>query len=142
MSKEKVHNGKELKTVLTQIGNETGEQFGIVLQKLSIDAFRDLVEFSARDTGFLRSNWDVAKNNAPNEKLKNPGGSYASAKFPSIKIEAGDHIILYNNTEYARYLEHGTPFMSSQPMVEPTYQRVLSQANRLAKKLSKEKVDK
>lgn len=112
-----------------------------ILQKLSIDAFRDLIMFSAVDTGFFRSNWDVTTGNASNSVIRDvEGGAYGDATWPGIKVRTGDYVTLFNNTEYAIHLETGTPYMRAQPMVQPTYFRVLSQAKQLTNALSKKKV--
>jgi hypothetical protein len=107
-----------------------------------MDAFRKLVSESAKDTGFLRSRWSVEVNSPmPAQTVKNPGSSgHADASYPAITPKWGDRIFIYNNTEYAIYLEYGTPLMRAQPMVEPTYVLVLSEANRLAKALSNKRV--
>ena len=58
--------GKELKRVGSVA---TEKEMNGYMQKLSMDAFRDLVMFSAVDTGFLRSNWDVTTGNPGNAIL-------------------------------------------------------------------------
>ncbi len=138
----RVHSGAELSRELKKIGSlATEKEMSVIMKKLSVDAFRDLVTYSARDTGYLRSNWDVTTAKAPNNKMSSDGGGYSDAKWPGTRIEAGDAVTLYNNTEYAMYLELGTPTMRAQPMVRPTYYRALSTAKRLSYTLSKEKVN-
>ena len=130
----------QLGPVLKGLSELAGKDFGLMLQKLSIDAFRELVIRSARDTGYLRSNWDVTTGSPDEVKLSHDGkGNFASASWPNTKIEAGDSVVLYNNTEYAIYLEHGTPKMRAQPMIEPTRQKVYNQAVKLSKILTKKK---
>ena len=130
--------GKELKRVGSVA---TEKEMNGYMQKLSMDAFRDLVMFSAVDTGFLRSNWDVTTGNPGNAILHDiEGGSFGDATWPGTSVKVGDKVILFNNTEYAMHLETGTPRMRAQPMIEPTYHRVLSQAKRLANALSKKRV--
>ena len=131
---------EQLGPVLKGLGELAGKDFGLVLQKLSIDAFRELVIRSARDTGDLRSNWRVTTGSPDEGKLSHDGkGSFASASWPNIKIEADDSVVLYNNAEYAIYLEHGTPRMRAQPMIEPTRQKIYIQAVKLSKILTKKK---
>jgi hypothetical protein len=123
-----VRSGAELGRALRDVAKYTKEDFSKVLRKLALDAFRELVLRSAIDTGYLRSNWDVVVNvAAPNEKKKNPGGNHPAATPPAlVNVQAGSIIVLYNNTEYAIHLEHGTPKMRAQPMVQPTYEMLLT----------------
>ena len=132
----------QLASELKKIGSlATKKEMGIILQKLTVDGFRELVMRSARDTGFLRSNWDVWKENAPNSVLKNPGGTRRDATVSGVAVKAGDVIILGNNTEYAMFLERGTPRMRAQPMVEPTYHMLLRDARSLTRALSRKRAE-
>ena len=137
MKKIKIH---QLGPTLKGLSELAGDDFGAILRKLSIDAFRELVRRSAKDTGFLRSNWDVTTDRAPDAKLTNDSRSkYRNASFPSTRIEADDKVTIYNNTAYAMYLEKGTPRMRAQPMVEPTYHRIYMEATKVSKALTKKK---
>ncbi len=131
----------QLGPVLRGLGEAAGDEFGKILQRLSLAAFRELVRRSAKDTGFLRSNWDVTTNAPPNTAQDNPykgRNTVSSASWPNTKIETGDAVVLYNNTEYAMYLEEGTPLMRAQPMIEPTYRSIYRKAVVLSKAFSKE----
>lgn len=132
---------KDLGAVLKGLGELAGDDFSIILQKLSIDAFRELIRRSAKDTGFLRSNWDVTTGTPFEGVLSNPGVKMSGAEWPGTQIKADDKVTIYNNTSYAGYLEHGTPRMRAQPMVEPTFQRIYNQAELLSKALTKKKYD-
>jgi HK97 gp10 family phage protein len=133
---------RNLGAVLKGLGELAGEDFAEILQKLSIDAFRELVMRSAKDTGFLRSNWDVSINSPNEEELRNASGSnFTAASWPGIRITADDKVTIYNNTAYAGYLEDGTPWMRAQPMIEPTFQRIYNQAEELSKFLTRERYD-
>jgi hypothetical protein len=137
MKKIKVN---QLGPILKGLSELAGDDFTKILQKLSIDAFRELIMRSAKDTGFLRSNWAITTGSPTEGSLKNSSkSSFSPASYPNTKIEADDKVIIYNNTAYAMYLEEGTPRMRAQPMVEPTYQRLYSQAEKLSKLLTKEK---
>lgn len=132
----------ELGSVLKGLSELAAEDFTVVLQKLSVDAFRELVRRSATDTGYLRSNWSLTTAAPPEDKKKNPGGSFSAAQPPNVStIEIDDKVVIYNNTEYAIYLENGTAKMRAQPMVQPTYYRIYSKAVELSKAFSKRKYD-
>lgn len=131
---------QQLGPVLKGLGELAGDDFTEILQKLSIDAYRELVKRSAKDTGFLRSNWSVTTLNPPEEKLYNKSrSSYGNAGYPNVQIQADDKVVIYNNTAYAMFLEKGTPHMRAQPMVEPTYYRIYSEAVKVSKALTKKK---
>ena len=137
----RVRTGRQLKLALDIASRVTEKEFVEILKKLTTIAFRELVMRSARDTGYLRSNWAVTTSTPANKALANPGGTFRDATQPRINIDAGDIIVLYNNTEYAIYLETGTPRMSAQPMIEPTYRMLVGVANRLSRQLSKRKLN-
>jgi len=131
---------QQLGPVLRGLSELAGDDFTEILQKLSLDAFKNLVRLSAKDTGFLRSNWDITTDVPIEAKLKGDRkGSYSASEYPSTKIKIDDKVVIYNNTEYAIYLENGTPRMRAQPMIEPTYQRIYNEAVRVSKALTKKK---
>ena len=143
MAGKKVKTGYELSGVLTEIGKKLEKDLADkFLKKLSLDAFEYLVNKTAWETGFLRSRWDVATNiYPPDEMEKHPGGnSYRAAAFPPVRIMWGDTVYLFNNVEYAKYLETGTPKMRAQPMVAPAYQAVLLNSKMMLSKLNKRKI--
>ena len=137
----------QLASELKKIGSlATRREMTVIMKKLSIDAFMELVRRSATDTGFLRSNWDVAVNRQPgNARLQNPLISGLSSvpgpSFPSVSIKAGDTVTLYNNTEYSIFLEKGTPRVRAQPMVLPTSLMLLGQAESLTEALSRKRAE-
>ncbi len=130
----------QLGPVLRGLGELAGDDYTKILKKLSMDAFTQLVRRSAKDTGFLRSNWDVTTGAAPNANLTGTvKGSYAPASWGGTQIKIDSHVVIYNNTAYAMYLEKGTPRMRAQPMVEPTRRQVELQAIALSKAFTKKK---
>jgi len=147
---KRVKLGRELSRVLKTVSKRLdNKDMALVMQKLAIDGFRELVQRSARDTGFLRSNWGVAvddrpgdaalSNPHPSSKAKGIGPVVSDASYGSASIDGTCLVTLYNNTEYAMFLETGTPHMRAQPMVEPTYHMLLAEANQLAANLSKKR---
>ena len=147
---KRVKSGRELSRVLKTVSKRLEDKdMANVMQKLAVDGFRELVVRSARDTGYLRSNWDVAvdsspggstlSNPHPSSKAKGIGPVVSDASYGSHNIDGTSLVTLYNNTEYAMFLETGTPHMRAQPMVEPTYQMLLSEARQLSAILSKKR---
>ncbi|RLC88518.1 MAG: hypothetical protein DRJ03_02605 [Chloroflexi bacterium] len=147
---KRVKTAKQLTKVLKSVSKRLDDKdMALVMQKLAIDGFRELVQRSARDTGYLRSNWDIAVDNKPGSTpLSNPHPSgkalgkapvVADASYGSASIDGTSLVTIYNNTEYAMFLETGTPHMRAQPMVEPTYYMLLAEANQLAANLSKKR---
>lgn len=131
---------------LLQIGNRLEKDVADqVLQKITLDAWKDLVDISPTDTGFLRSRWYVTKYAVPGVLIKNPYTKKNSVKAPDypamgLRIEFGDTIKIYNNTEYASYLEHGTSKMRAQPMVQPVEIRINNELRKILSALNKRKI--
>lgn len=137
---ETAHTGLELAQLLKKAGDMAMDDFGLILQKLALDAFRSLVRRSATDTGFLRSNWSVVVDKKPPEQVKkNPGTKMGyDTTVVKIKPNAGSIVVLYNNTEYAIYLEYGID-MEAQPMIAPTIVELTIVAKKLVGALSRRK---
>lgn len=135
-----VNSGRELETELLKAEEMLKADMASILQKVSMDTFRELILRSAADTGYLRSNWGVAVDkNGPN-RIKNSGdpeGHYRDASYPNPTITFDSTINLYNNTEYAIYLEQGTPYMRAQPMVAPAAQYADGAIKILSQNISK-----
>jgi len=131
----------QLGSVLKGLGELAGDDYKKTLQKLTMDAYRELIKRSAVDTGFLRSNWSVAVDTPPDEAILKQGGVSIRQTTPNIKVDVGSKVVLYNNTAYAMFLETGTLKMRAQPMVEPTRKRITDQAVVLSKHLSKKVYD-
>lgn len=141
---KKVDSVSEFKNQMLKASTYTKKDIERILKKVTVDAFRELIMRSAKKSGYLRSKWDVSVDQAlPNTKLKNPNpkGSYQQAQYPSKEIKYDSVIVIYNNTEYAIYLETGTPFMAAQPMVEPVSRSVEAKLDVVVKQLSKEVLD-
>jgi len=132
----------QLGSVLKGLSELAGDDYTEILQKLSMDAFRDLVMLSAKDTGFLRSNWSVTTG-VPDELRLNSNvrakNSFVKAQWSTVDIQLDSHITLYNNTVYAIYVDQGTPRMRAQPIIEPARRRAEIQAIRLSKLLTKKR---
>jgi len=138
-----VKSGKELGVVLKGISEMCGDDFADFLKKLTFDGFRLLVRKTAKDTGYARSHWEVAVDETPNNETHKgeKNKKYNQQPMVNVNIKTGSFIILYNNTEYIGYLEHGTPTNRAQPMVAPTQLRLYNIAVKLSKVLTKKVYD-
>jgi HK97 gp10 family phage protein len=140
---ETVNSGRALKKALLKVDGLLMDDIAIILRKLAIDAFRELVQRSPTDTGFLRSNWSVAVDTTPlvdtQKNTKKEKNSFMSAQFPNVVIKGDAMVTIYNNTEYAIYIENGTERMRAQPMIAPTSQMIELVARKLTVALSRKK---
>lgn len=132
---------------MIELGSErTKQEMRLINQKLAMDGFRLVTYFTPIDTGYLRNNWDVVVDEVPPvgpapppEKDKKYGEPNVSGDFRTIKYNSV--IIIYNNTEYAIYVEEGTPFMLAQPMVHLAEQALFYEAEKLCNSLSNKRVE-
>ena len=138
MAGRRVKTGAQLASALSDIGDLVEKDLAKdILQILTLDAFRYIVRRSPVRTGFLRSNWTITTATVPPELLSNPHTGeqremYSPPQEPSVtNIDWGDVVRLYNLTEYASYLDDGTPKMRARPMVVPTQLFTLAEARRL-----------
>jgi len=139
MAGVRVRNGRELRRALEQLGQELDEQLDDVLGILMLDGFRECVRRTPVRTGFLRSMWRASRGNFEITSIKNPGGSFGQPDEPKIKPEWGDRIFIYNNTEYASYVNNGVN-QRAQPMIEPAYFYITAKAEAILKRLSRDRV--
>lgn len=115
-----------------------------IIKKLALDGYKAVVDGSAYQYGYLRSNWDVAIDTPPPEDTLTPeeGKTYPPPPDPDLSAtKYNSRITLYNNTLYAAYVEDGTEKMEAQPTVAPAALKMLKQAEALCKALSKKKYD-
>jgi HK97 gp10 family phage protein len=126
-----VRTGEALEAELQAIKGELKKKLDRMIKKLVLDGLRSCIVHTAVDTGYLRSNWAVTTGTPSNGV--GGGRNTAGVKF-------GDKVTVYNNTKYARYLEHGTPTNRAQPMIQPTVQMLESAARRMARSISVERV--
>jgi len=139
-----VHSPHELSKELIRLGDLTEDKFGDVLSVLAMKGYNELVTRSATDTGFLRSNWDVTVSSPATGALSNPYKSgtlqVPGKPYSNPAVDAGDTVTLYNNTEYALYLETGTSNMEAQPTIRPTIIVLEVEARMLADRLSRKRI--
>jgi hypothetical protein len=142
MAGKRVNSGRALASALTELGDVVGDKGDVIIQKLTLDGFDNLLRRTPVDTGFLRSRWAISVNSKPaTQTVGHPGGeTYAQPVTPRFKPKWGDRVYFFNNVEYAYFIEHGTSRNRAQPMIEPTYRYLLNEANRLTKTLSKDRM--
>jgi len=140
----RVTNSSEFQQAMDLIGKKLKEDAEIIVKKLAMDAFVSVVNYTARDTGYAANNWDIAVNQLASDQVwaKPKGASkneFQDAKIDQTEFEKIDYksyIRIFNNTEYIKYLEYGTPKMAAQPMVKPTELKLYRQAEGIARALS------
>ena len=134
-----VKTGKELNKVLNEIGELVKEDFVEVLDYVMERTFNEASIRTATATYFLRSNWKIVVDEPPDEKvLYHPGGDdYKAAQYPVLDIKYDSTFVLYNNTEYAEYLEEGTPKSRAQPMIAPSFLLMTSIINKMKSNLDR-----
>lgn len=144
MARKKITNAEEFKRAMDEIGKQTKQRVKLIHQKLLIDGFSFVVFASPEKYGYLRFNWDIViGENPPEEKLKNPdlGKIYGQPRRKGTQTVRHDNMSwIYNNTDYAYYVENGTEKMSAQPMVAPAEQSLYRQTEHLCNALSKLKI--
>jgi len=126
-----VSTGAELAAELQRIGREFKRQeLDKILPKLALDGWRFAVKKTPVDTGLLRSNWSVDKAGRTTDTRKGvKGRRYGAPKQPAVSgFKWGDKVTIYNNTEYAQFVD------PKQPMVRPTYYYLLAKARSLAQR--------
>lgn len=141
MKRVKISQPRQLKALLDIAAKVTEDEFVTVVKKLSFDAFGDLVRLTPYDTGFAQGGWRVGINQTDEMVLYNTGSGPTSApNFGSPTIKFGDIIHLYNNVAYIGALEGGWSKQAPAGMVEPTWSRMSTMADRLADALSKKRL--
>lgn len=133
-------NGNELFNIINRQTENVIKEHNKVKQKLTLDAFRSLVNKTARDTGFAAHNQDVSIDESYSDNLVegDPNVSYPPAAYPNppdSKFKLGSIIVIYNNTKYIMALERGIG-QRPQPMVAPTMQMLERMANQLLSEFS------
>jgi len=138
-----VHTAKELARAWDEVEFMLKKDVVVVLKKTSMDAFNELIRRSAKDTGFLRSNWGVLVDSDPANKsiVGDKNKIYPDASYVETEMDFNSMVHIYNNTEYAIYLENGTHKMSAQPMIEPTSRSTQVVLDNVSKSLTKKYYD-
>lgn len=143
----RVKNGKDFKRAMTAIALKVEKRMGKQInRKLALDAFKRITDRTPSDKGYLKHNWDVEIDKPAPDEIEPPpekGKKYPEPKRPDTrKVEHNSIITIFNNTEYATYIENGVEGrMEAQPMVAPTEIEVYAQAEELCKAFSIEKID-
>ena len=96
---------------LTRFGKKTEQQISQIVRKICLDLFTIIVTRSPVDTGRFRANNSINLNTLPSDSTfemdKNGGLTINRGNASLGAYKLGDTIFLYNNVEYAMYLEFG-----------------------------------
>ena len=140
-----VRTGAELTKALVDLGKALEKKdLTPTIQKLTLSGFRYITRRTPVRTGFLKSRWAIVVNApAPSNLLQNPNpaGTFSPPSTPNMNpIEWGDKVTIFNNTEYAYFVDEGKGDNPKQPMIEPTYRYLEGLSKRLLDSISKKKV--
>lgn len=115
------------KNQLRAFEEKTVRKFDLLLRKVSLDAFSEVIDMSPVDSGRFRGNWQVAIGSVPSGTIEavDPSGAVVKAKVAGVTagLKAGDVIYMVNNLPYARRLEDGYSQQAPAGMVRLTVQR-------------------
>lgn len=115
--------------------DKTEGNLDLVVRKIALDMFRQIVIMSPVDTGRFKGNWQVAIGSVPTGTLtlndKSGTATISRITAATLGLKAGQVITLVNNLAYARRLEYGYSKQAPGGMVRLTVTRfgaVVSQA--------------
>lgn len=115
------------KSQLRAFEEKTVRKFDLLLRKVSLDAFSEVIDMSPVDSGRFRGNWQVAIGSVPSGTIEavDPQGAVVKAKVAGVTagLKTGDVIYMVNNLPYARRLEDGYSQQAPAGMVRLTVQR-------------------
>lgn len=133
-------NNNQFRHIIDTYTNGIINEFNSVQRKLSLEAYRSLVQKTAVDTGFARFNQDISVNALNvNEVENNQQARYPDPPVPMIteSFPFGSIFFIYNNTKYIIYLEEGIG-QRPQPMVAPTMQILQRMSEQLFTELARQ----
>lgn len=106
---------------------KTERKFELLLRKVALDAFSEVIDMSPVDSGRFRGNWQAAVGSAPTGTVEavDPEGTMVKAKVAGATsgVKPGDVIYMVNNLPYARRLEDGYSQQAPAGMVRLTVQK-------------------
>lgn len=115
------------KVTFQQFTDQTLAKLELLVRKVSIDAFSEVILMSPVDTGRFRGNWQVGIGNVPNGTLEidDKTGTATVSKATAVAqgVQLGQVITLVNNLPYAERLEYGYSSQAPGGMVRLTAQR-------------------
>ena len=96
---------------LTRFGKKTEQQMSQIVRKICLDLFTIIVTRSPVDTGRFRANNSINLNTLPSDSTleidKSGGMTLRKGNSALVSYNLGDTVFIYNNVEYAMYLEFG-----------------------------------
>jgi len=119
-------NFNEFQQQINKVLNKTQITMVQAVQKYSFDVFKGIVDNSPVDIGNLKSNWKIALNNATNEVnildksvSSQQAGNIAFQSLPKARATLmPDRWVIFNNVDYAVYVNDGTARQRAQFMIE------------------------
>ncbi len=121
-------SAKEFTLQLNKEILDTDEKINIVLQKIGVDALKNVVKKSPVDTGGFRGNWQTTIGTPTSTTVQSVDKSGASTINAGVrKVTKFDYkkhkvIFIQNNLPYANRLENGWSRQAPKGMVSQTIQ--------------------
>lgn len=121
-------SAKEFKLQLNKEILDTDEKINIALQKIGVDALKNVVKKSPVDTGRFRGNWQTTISGTTSNTLKrtdrvgNATINAGTTKIVRFDYKKNKRIFIQNNLPYANRLENGWSKQAPKGMVSQTIQ--------------------
>ena len=121
-------SAKEFTLQLNKEILETDEKIDIALQKIGVDALKNVVKKSPVDTGRFRGNWQTTISGTTSNTLKrtdrvgNATINAGTTKIVRFDYKKNKRIFIQNNLPYANRLENGWSKQAPKGMVSQTIQ--------------------
>ena len=121
-------SAKEFKLQLNKEILDTDEKINIALQKIGVDALKNVVKKSPVDTGRFRGNWQTTISSTTSNTLKrtdrvgNATINAGTTKIVRFDYKKNKRIFIQNNLPYANRLENGWSKQAPKGMVSQTIQ--------------------
>lgn len=113
-------------SLVGQWSEDSKKKLNVAFQKISLDAFTNVILMSPVDTGRFRGNWQVGIGSIPASDVDklyvDPSGAAILSDIQQavLDMKFGDTIYLVNNLPYARRLEYGWSQQAPNGMVRVT----------------------
>lgn len=124
---------------LTKFATKANADIKLVIQKISMEAFKRIILRTPVDTGRARANWGCTigqpRAGLQIESTDKSGGATIAAMTGTTQTFNGQgSIFLVNNLPYINALENGSSTQSPQGMVQVTMAEMVSHYGSIAKK--------
>lgn len=96
-----------------------------VIIKIALDIYRNTIRKTPVDTGLLRNSWFIALNEVT-DQIGLAGETLPSGQeLAALETVPGDTLFIFNNVEYAEYIEFGTDRIAPRLMLTRSIEEAL-----------------